>query len=367
MEINKIYEGDCLEVLRNFDDNSINCCVTSPPYWALRDYGTKPIIRGGDKECGHNFVSGGGRITHPSDTILGERRLVDVETESTCDRCGAIKVSLGLESTPDLYIQHLCSIFDEVRRVLKDEGTLWVNIGDSYSQSGGSGSKEYAKKHVQFGKVVEEGQYVPPKNVKGLPPKCLCLIPERFAIEMVSRGWILRNTIIWYKPSTMPSSAKDRFTVDFEKIFFFVKQGNYFFNQQFETIQDISIERAKYRSFSKKANTGIYGGMDIANRHRHFDKVLDPDYPGRNMRTTWKVPFEANHENHYAAYPQRLVSIPIEAGCPKNGIVLDPFLGSGTTAVVARKLNRSFVGIELNPEYVKIAEKRLYEELGLFL
>jgi site-specific DNA-methyltransferase (cytosine-N4-specific) len=368
MEVNKIYEGDCLEVLKSFEDESIDCCITSPPYWALRDYGTEPLIRGGDPSCEHDFVSMGRNITHPSDTILGDRRLVDVEVEFVCSKCGAIKVSLGLESTPQLYVHHLCSIFNEIRRVLKSEGTCWVNIGDSYSQSGGSGSKEYSSRHVQFGKVVGEGSYVPPKNVKGLPPKCLCLIPDRFAIEMIDSGWILRNKIIWYKPSCMPSSATDRFTVDFEEIFFFVKQPKYFFNQRFETLQDISVIRAEYKkSNSKKTATGIYGGMDIESKRRHFDKELDPDYPGRNMRTTWKVPFEANHEDHYAAYPQKLISIPIEAGCPVGGVVLDPFFGSGTTGMVARKLNRNYIGIELNPKYVKIAERRIFNEIGLFL
>jgi DNA modification methylase len=143
---------------------------------------------------------------------------------------------------------------------------------------------------------------------------------------MINREWILRNQIIWYKPSCMPASVKDRFTVDFEEIFFFTKQSKYFFNQRFETIQDITLERAKYKTISKKTISGIYGGMNIENQHKQFDRLLDPGYPGRNMRTTWKVPFEANHEDHYAAYPQKLVSIPIEAGCPIDGIVIDPFL-----------------------------------------
>jgi len=364
MEINKIYKGDALEVLRTFPEKSIDCVITSPPYWALRNYGTEPIIRGGDVSCDHNFVPSGKNIKHPSDTILGDRRFVDMETESICNKCGAVKVSLGLESTPQLYVNHLCNIFDEVKRVLKDEGTCWVNIGDSYSQSGGSGT---AEGHTQFGKVEEVGKFVPSKRVKNLPPKCLCLIPDRFAIEMINRGWVLRNEIIWYKPSCMPSSAKDRFTVDFEKIFFFVKQSKYFFNQQFETMQDVTLKRAKYKTNSEKTEMGIYGGMDIDSQHKCFDKMLEPDYPGRNMRTTWKVPFEANHEDHYAAYPQKLINIPIEAGCPIGGVVLDPFVGTGTTAIVAKKLNRNYIGIDLCYKNVRTSERRLYNEIGLFL
>ena len=173
---NKIIHGDSLEVLQTLPGESIDCVVTSPPYWALRDYG-----------------------------VPGQ---------------------LGLESTFNEYISKLCDIFDEVKRVLKKEGTCWVNIGDTYVGSGfGAGGKHH---------FLSDQALKNPTKFAGLPNKSLCQIPSRFAIEMCNRGWILRNEIIWHKPNCMPQSVKDRFTVDFEKIFFFVKSKKYYFETQYE-------------------------------------------------------------------------------------------------------------------------------------
>ena len=200
------------------------------------------------------------------------------------------------------------------------------------------------------------------------------MIPERFAIEMIDRGWTLRNQIIWHKPNQMPSSAKDRFTVDFEKIFFFVKKPTgYYFEQQLEPAltnenRPNGVERDRIYDYNSKQKiiTGRtskngQGNGELANGKRFGDTGI------RNVRTTWSVNTEPNSEAHFATYPQRLVERMLKAGCPENGIVLDPFFGSGTTGVYARKVNRNFVGIELNPEYVKIAENRLLKEIGMFL
>ena len=176
VEYNQIIEGNSLTVLKTLPDESVNCCVTSPPYWSLRDYG--------------------------------------------------VEGQLGLEKTFEEYITKLCNIFDQVKRVLRKDGTCWVNLGDTYNASGGCGWTGLESKNWE--------QKAKPHNIKTYPAKSLCLIPQRFAIEMVNRGWICRNTIIWHKPNCMPSSAKDRFTVDFEYLYFFVKSKKYWFEQVFE-------------------------------------------------------------------------------------------------------------------------------------
>ena len=293
METNKIYQGNSLGVLKTFPDESIDMVMTSPPYWALRDY-----------------------------NVDGQ---------------------LGLEPTFKEYIKNLCNIFDEVKRVLKKEGTCWVNLGDTYSGSGkGTGYEGDKKESRNFDKK--------PKTTQQLPDKCLCLIPERFAIEMVNRGWILRNQIIWKKPNCMPSSAKDRFTVDFELVFFFVKNKKYWFEQQRSPHKSVSLKRIKSKWNGHREKMSAYEGMDIS-------KMCHPE--GKNMRTTWNINTKGYSEAHFAVYPEELCKIPIKAGCPKGGIVLDPFFGAGTTGLVALKNNRKFIGIELNPEYIKIANKRI--------
>ena len=198
LKTNKIYVGDCRKVLQKFPQESIDMVVTSPPYWNLRDYETTPLDWDGWKG------------------------------------------SLGQEPIPKMFVDHLCDIFDQVKRVLKSEGTLWVNLGDTYNGSGGAGSQysKYRKKdkHKQFGKVVNGVGQSLPAYTKKYPRKSLLLIPSRFAIEMVDRGWILRNTIIWKKKNPMPSSVKDRYTCDFEKLYFFSKNPKYYFKQQFEKL-----------------------------------------------------------------------------------------------------------------------------------
>ena len=184
--------------------------------------------------------------------------------------------------------------------------------------------------------------------------KSLCLIPQRFTIEMVNRGWILRNTIIWHKKNCMPSSVKDRFTVDFEYIFLFSKKQKYYFEQQTEPISLSSKKRASYG----------WNGNEVEgigrNQPQSIETMGDRWCPSqRNKRTVWTINPKGFKEAHFAVYPEKLCETPIKAGCPKDGIVLDPFFGSGTTGVVALKQSKNFIGIELNPEYIKIANKRL--------
>ena len=304
MEINKIYTGNCLEELKKLPNESVDCVVTSPPYWALRDYG--------------------------------------------------VEGQLGLEPTFQEYINKLCDIFDEVKRVLKKEGTCWVNVGDTYGTQGGQNrktDKDYSKydsiklKNREIGSVL-----LKEPNMH----KNLCNIPARFSIEMQNRGWILRNEIIWHKPNCMPSSAKDRFTVDFEKVFFFVKNKKYWFETQYEP----SVDKESYEGRRKRHSYESYGDSTLKIR-QGFNNIVGKTYPNRNKRCVWTITTHSFKEAHFATYPEKLCEIPIKAGCPVGGVVLDPFFGAGTTGVVAKKLGRDFIGIELNPEYIKIAEARI--------
>lgn len=303
---NIILKGNSIDELKKIESETIDCCITSPPYFSLRDYDLDDVIWDEDKNCEHDFKN------------------------KFCLKCNAWKGQLGLEPELKFYIKHLCDIFDEVKRVLKKEGTCWVNLGDSYNSLSWVGDKKdkFSKCPIAPGNLGRCGQ-------KGFPDKCLLQIPSRFAIEMIDRGWILRNELIWHKPNPMPSSAKDRFTPDFEKIFFFTKNKKYFFNQQFED--------------------AIYPNKK--------DKRIDfTTGDKRNMRCVWRLATEPSSEEHYAQYPKKLIKIPILAGCPEGGIVLDPFLGSGTTAIVSKDLGRNYLGIEMSDKYFKIASRRLSQE-----
>lgn len=318
----KFLRGDALTELRKLEGESVDCVMTSPPFWSLRDYG--------------------------------------------------VEGQLGLESTFEEYISKLCDIFDEVHRVLKKEGTCWINLGDTY---GGTGQKN---------------DFIAPKYKKGLDAsfkrpngkimeKSLCMIPFRFAIEMANRGWILRNTIIWHKPNAMPSSVQDRFTVDFEYLFFFVKSKKYYFEQirepWGEDKRESGLARARkygyegkgtYQEwyFNERKKQGWHDhkndsgeGLSHQKRGHSTPSLIHP--LGRNKRTVWSIPTKPFPEAHFATYPEALCEVPIKSGCPIGGTVLDPFMGSGTTGLVALKNNRNFIGIELNPRYIDIARKRL--------
>jgi site-specific DNA-methyltransferase (adenine-specific) len=494
MEVNKILQGDSLSVLKTLQDKSISCVVTSPPYWALRDYG--------------------------------------------------VERQLGLESTYQEYINNLCNVFDECKRVLRDDGSLYVNIGDCYA--GNMGKKSgWTDNKLGFEKeeAIDNGVCLTNKTkIKHeLPQKSLVQIPHRFAIEMANRGWILRNTIIWHKPNCMPSSANDRFTIDFEYIFFFTKNKKYYFEQQYEPLKSSTFNRCNYPYTNNKSDKSTMAGLskygyrpeehpgrnkrtvwevenkvpyaiqprdkefveyrnlpdldmfskfindkrkesgltidyieelfnsqaphhwfngesfpsvedyyklkELLNLSNTYDEQLTtvllksaekttvlPDM--RNMRCVWTITTKSFKEAHFAVYPPELIETPIKASCPEficskcgkprtriyektgypdpennddnkgrlkasggvatdtgrrkelsgqkhadfklehpdmfkgysdcgcnvgfeSGIVFDPFMGAGTTALVALKLNRRFLGIELNPKYIEIAEARI--------
>jgi site-specific DNA-methyltransferase (cytosine-N4-specific) len=388
METNIILNGDCLEHLKELPSESINCVMTSPPYWALRDYGTARW-EGGSSECNHKIDRFGNRKV-TENTKIDQSKQGSVSGEyvangELCPKCGAKRIDqqLGLEPTFQEYINKLCDIFDEVKRVLRKDGTCWVNLGDTYNNSGWAGDKpnkfDHDPKDKKGGLAGRGGQL-------GFQDKSLCLIPFRFAIEMQNRGWILRNVIIWHKPNVMPSSVKDRFTVDFEYLFFFVKNKKYYFETQYEQIAESSFNdnrkdkglvphksgksmdikliqgRTQEQKLTKQDLVGnrTYTGFNERYKESQYGmNGTSINSYGRNKRTVWTITTKPFKEAHFAVYPEEICETPIKAGCPIGGIVLDPFFGSGTTGLVALKQNKQFIGIELNPEYIKIAQARL--------
>ena len=361
MTIDIIYNENCLDGLKTLPSESVNCCITSPPYYNLRDYG-------------HNG-------------------------------------QLGQENSIQEYISNLIKVFDEVYRILKTDGACWVNIGDVYADN-----------------------------------KSLSCIPDLFKLEMIKRGWICRNEIIWHKPNAMPCSAKDRFNNDYEKMYFFTKSTKYYFETQYEPFKSVvaktTVTRNKGKYTSSKQEASVRQGMNKERGSKLIEKrpylpqqkefvdfmrarttrvqiVNETDLPktkvdhwfrydaggftfpsvedwniikylvddwseefnkmdyalteviyetddinknsdkGRLKRAVWSINTKGFKGCHYAPYPEELVETPIKATCPENGIVLDPFIGSGTSAVIAKKLNRHYIGYELNSDYVTIANERI--------
>ena len=314
-----------MEVIKTFPDESIDCVVTSPPYYGLRDYG----------------VDG----------------------------------QIGLEETPEAYIQKLVELFREIRRTLKKDGTIWVNLGDSYAGSGKGRNKDGT--HSEGGKQTTnsgscEGLIIT-KKLEGYKPKDLIGIPWMFAFALRDDGWYLRQDIIWHKPNPMPESVTDRCTKSHEYIFLFSKSERYYFDNReiMEECSDKQIDsyKGKERNGSgSKVERTHEQGYSEAGKHRDnsggfdYEISMKDGIPVRNKRDVWTVNVKPNKEAHFATYPEELVAPCILAGCPDNGLVLDPFMGSGTTGIVARKLNRNFVGCELNPEYQRMAERRIFNE-----
>ncbi len=303
LELNKIYNMDCLEGLKQLDDNSINCCVTSPPYWGLRDYG--------------------------------------------------VEGQLGLESTPEEYVSKMVEVFREVKRVLRDDGTLWLNLGDSYAGSWGGMSHDLKGKAKRAGTNTR-----PPTSYKqqSLKPKDLVGIPWRVAFALQADSWYLRQDIIWYKPNAMPESVKDRCTKAHEYIFLLSKSSKYYYDAE-----AIKEPLARPEELLRKT-PAVFGGRnkhDGYGTRKHSGNEYVGTYTGRNKRSVWTVSTKPFPEAHFAVFPPTLIEPCILAGCPEGGVVLDPFMGSGTTGMAAAMYQRNFIGFELNPEYCKMAEKRI--------
>ena len=299
-----------MEELKKIDDNSIQCVVTSPPYWGLRDYG--------------------------------------------------VKGQIGLEQMPEDYVNNLVKVFSEVKRVLRQDGTIWLNLGDTYCSGGtqrfdnenygGLGEKQIDTRILGRGRISKH---------PFLKPKDLCGIPFRVAFALQEKlGLYLRQAIIWHKPNAMPSSVDDRPTTDYEFIFLLSKSERYFYKMEFEpTVEPYSEKRAKRPETSRMK--AIHGsGKPAGNFTTH---KLRPE--GRNIRTVWSFNTVPYPDAHFAVFPEELPERCIKSGTKEGDTVLDPFAGSGTTLWVAKRMNRKYIGIELSEKYIKLCNKRTAQQM----
>jgi DNA modification methylase len=319
----RILTGDCLEVLRSLPGASVNCVVTSPPYYGLRDYGCEGQI--------------------------------------------------GLEETPEAYVAKMVEVFREVRRVLADDGTLWLNIGDSYA--GGktgradTGADDLSRRAAKYG--TGTGAATGPRDFaqrpvpNGLKPKDLIGIPWMLAFALRADGWYLRQDIIWHKPNPMPESVRDRCTKSHEYVFLLAKSSRYFYDADAirEPISETTLDR--WGGIPERVGPN---GLDTVEHSKPNGtaRTLGANPDGRNKRSVWSITTQPFSEAHFATMAPELAETCIKAGCPKGGTVLDPFGGAGTTALCADRLCRNALLIELNPAYVEIAKKRLTNDAGLF-
>lgn len=376
----EIKQGDCLDVLKTLPSESVNCCITSPPYWGLRDYGTGEWI-GGDPSCSHKRDSKQSELTQTGHRNL-EGAVGDGIYKDKCKRCGAERKDrqIGLEITPSMYVQKIVEVFREVKRVLKKDGTLWLNLGDSYATTSGGMEqlRDMGKETPSYGKIkyadgyegVSQKGKSEAKKRDGLKHKDLIGIPWRVALALQADGWYLRQDIIWHKPNPMPESVTDRCTKAHEYIFLMTKSVNYHFDNEAikeDSVWDVdgtgTIKRAERQREGLKSNpTEMKNGIRIKypnGKHGETHQSPKTIYGKRNKRSVWSVNVRPYKEAHFATFPKELIEPCVLAGCPKDGTILDPFGGSGTTAEVAIENGRNALLIELNPEYIELAKTRI--------
>jgi DNA modification methylase len=366
----QILVGDCRERLKDLPDASVNCCVTSPPYFGLRDYGTGQW-EGGDPECKH----GVSRWEGPKQTQgaqSGHASKADRLSRHVC-ACGAARIDrqIGLESTPDEFVAAMVEVFREVKRVLRDDGTLWLNIGDSYNASP-AGNKtpsgfSQTRPSRRTGNGDQETVHTGRQLDLGCKPKDLIGIPWMLAFALRADGWFLRQDIIWSKPNPMPESVRDRCTKAHEYLFLLSKGPRYYYDADAvaEKAKDwssggpgVGIQETQHYGAGNGGNSGL---KRIAQRYKDGIAKLT-----RNRRSVWTIPTQAFGGAHFATFPPALVEPCLLAGCPDGGTVLDPFFGAGTTGLVANRFHRSCIGIELNPEYAAMAKNRIEADGGMF-
>ena len=313
--IDTILCGDAVEQLKSLPDESIDMCLTSPPYFSLRNY-----------------------------DVAGQ---------------------IGQETTPDEYIDRLLAVFAEVHRVLKPEGTLWLNIGDAYAGSGqGAGTKNPSAKQKSnrgMSHMQVEGFKSKLLTVQDCKRKDMIGIPWKLAFALRDAGWYLRQDIIWYKPNVMPEPVKDRCTKSYEHVFLLTKSTGYYFNS--DAIREPCSEASLADFKRRKTLTNKGGGQDSYEGVRPDLCRSRADYYAkdgkRNARDVWQINTKPYKGAHFATFPEELARRCVAAGCPDNGIVLDPFMGAGTTAVAAKQQCKHYVGVDLNPNYVALAEERI--------
>lgn len=363
-----------LSKLRTLPDRSVHCCVTSPPYWGLRDYSRCGCVQ---------------RRKESTSTLVGSQGGFDPHHESiadpNCPHCGGTGTNkevargqLGLEKTPEEYVAKLVAGFCEVWRVLRDNGTLWLNLGDSY----GGGNKKQKSNRGANGQVANLSKNV--SAIPGLKPKDIVGIPWRVAFALQSDGWYLRSDIIWAKKNTMPESVTDRPTKSHEYIFLLSKQARYFYDASAilepcsesthaRISQDLQNQVGTFRAnggqktnraFKPSVRKLAESGSGIKSNDSFVSATLMP-VSARNKRDVWFVGTEPYSEAHFATFPTDLIKPCVLAGCPVGETVLDPFAGSGTTGQVAMELGRNAILIELNPKYVELIKQRTFVTPGM--
>jgi len=354
--MNTIEFGDCREIMRKWASQGVKAqtCITSPPYYGLRDYGTAKW-EGGDPDCEHsismptkwNDPKRGTNVLRPE---VGHRG----GSSSNCHLCGAKRIDeqIGLEDTPDDYIKNMVEVFRCVWDVLEDDGTLWVNIGDSYCNSNGfaRASPEYQREGRN--NMPANDRKLDKLHATGLKTKDLIGIPWMLAFALRADGWYLRQDIVWSKPNPMPESVQDRCTKAHEYIFLLSKSHKYHFDH-------VAIkEPLKGEPETRDKNAeGYQADYSKGDRFSKGERVFGADGMA-NKRSVWTVNTKPYSGAHFAVFPTELIEPCILAGAPLGGIVLDPFMGSGTTAQVAQDLGRQYIGCELNPAYGKLQKKR---------
>lgn len=449
-----IMQGNVIDRLRELPADSLHCCVTSPPYWGLRDYKIPPTVWGGAPECAHEWQTqtrtaelrrGLGLADSPASTRGGGHKAAQVgkieASDGTCIQCGAWLGCLGLEPTPELFIQHMVDVFREIRRVLRNDGTLWLNMGDSYATGAGSVGKKPGG-----GAQGEnwQGPTIQPNRLKlpGLKPKDLIGIPWMLAFALRADGWYLRSEIIWHKPNPMPESVSDRPTKAHEHLFLLTKRSRYFYDahavkeahkpDSHNVNPNVNPQRQKIALGAKAQQYVAEGGSASRVQSGRF-------WPagGRNIRTVWTMATQPFPEAHFATFPIALPTRCILAGTSEHGCcaqcgapwerivepsqeyaqklgegkrvngydydgeaergfaiqekctaeyitkgwaptckcgttnviaatVLYPFNGAGTTGMAATRLNRAYIGIEIKPEYIEMATRRIQGDAPLF-
>ena len=427
-----------MDILKTLPDESVHACITSPPYWGLRDYGIEPQIWDGDPTCQHVWGDETVRPGKPDRNTEGKDRNgnglfgtvaprgsqpcksargAELHTGSFCIKCSAWRGSFGLEPFYELYVKHAVDIFQEIRRVLRKDGTLWLNMGDTYA---GYRGDKYA--HKPFGRDKAHDGSTPPSRPSfdfkssQIKPKDMFGMPWRLAFALQADGWYLRQDIIWHKLQAMPESVKDRCTKAHEYVFLLSKSKRYYYNQNAikePASADTHARYARGRSDDHKYADGGPGNQTIARTMAHMRKpgvnpkaaanpvrgwqsgpgahsAIDHNqdrneatkYPQpkqnssfssavkdivehRNKRSVWSISPEPFPGSHFATFPQKLIRPMVLAGAPPHGVVLDPFMGAGTTAIVALREGRHFVGVELNPSYIEMAWRRIEQSVGL--
>jgi site-specific DNA-methyltransferase (cytosine-N4-specific) len=360
----RLYTGDAVEVLGILPDESVDCIVTSPPYYGLRDYGTGAWTGGHTPGCDHS----------------GARP----RAGTVCSGCGAVWTDrqYGLEPTLDAYIDTMRTVFTKARRVLARTGSLWLNLGDCYA-TGETGRNDTTTRYPSLTDHQPARHARQIAHTTGLPAKNLLGVPWRVALALQTDGWILRQAIVWHKPNAMPESVRDRPSASHEYLFLFSRSARYWFDLDPIRQPRSSSPHSRTPVGGTRPRIGILGastrtaaggkytaGPQPFNGRRHGvylrpGHAHDRAHPhGRNPGSVWSISTRPNRDAHFATFPIDLPLRCIATGCRPGGTVLDPFSGIATTGVAALQLHRSYVGVELNPAYNTIARRRLHSEVG---